>query len=440
MIGLPTRRHSLVVGVSLLLLAPAVQAQATTAAIDFDALPRRSRIDSTAAKKKDPVVLLREQNAAQRDSIAQLTRALAQAKARVDTVVVTAPAKVDTVVVEPVTVKGPAVAEPARPSTPPAAQVAVSPTTTVSGLLQLLGSGGDLGAQRSTFRLRRAEIKMVSDLGGKTTATLMIDVSKALALSTAGPTPSVTQSTRVIQDAVLSMPIGRVQFEAGQQRLPLGLEGSHSSSILETVERSLMTSDRARGASFGDVRDLGLMAKGKFVAFEYKAGVFNGSGEAMNETDKNSGKAVAAQLIWRPKSIRGFRIGTSGVTSGTASGDKPTRDRAGLDLQYVRGRALLQVEGMAGRDGAIVRHGMYALGTWAFRPTVKGALRFDAWDPNANLESTPASITERDYTLGLTWAPKGTKLRLMTSMIHKTYAQDLTPAATLVLTQLQANW
>jgi hypothetical protein len=294
---------------------------------------------------------------------------------------------------------------------------------------------------RSTFRIRRAELKMVSDLGRGASATVMIDVSKALSLSTAGPAPAVSQGTRVIQDAFLSMSVHKnVVFEAGQQRLPLGLEGSNGSSALETIERSLMTTDKSRGASYGDVRDLGLMAKGKFAAFEYKAGVFNGSGEAMNETDKNVGKAVAGQFIWRPSFVKGLRIGTSGVTSGEASGDKPTRDRAGMDVQFVRGRFLLQAEGMAGRDGAIVRHGMYALAAWSFLPNAKLTGRFDAWDPDVKLETTAATVTGRDYTAGITWAPKGTRLRLQSAVIHKTYSSNINPAATLVLTQVQAAW
>jgi hypothetical protein len=432
---------------ALCLCASSASAQGTSTAIDFDALPRKARVDSSTTKQRDPVVVLREQLTAQRDSIARLTRALSEAKGRVDTVVVTTVPRVDTVrvVIAPVAAtvpadgtSTPAEAPAAKPVPATASAATTFPPTAVTGMMQIQSLGGD--NLRSTFRIRRAELKLVSDLGRGAIATVMIDVSKALVLSTAGPTPTVLQGTRVIQDAFLSMPFHRIVFEAGQQRLPLGLEGSHGSSALETIERSLMTTDKSRGASYGDVRDLGLMAKGRFAAFEYKAGVFNGSGEAMNEADRNVGKSVAGQLIWRPAFVKGLRIGTSGVTSGAASGDKPTRDRAGMDVQLTRGRLLLQAEGMAGRDGAVVRHGMYALAAWSLLPNLKVTGRFDAWDPDVKVETSAATVTGRDYTAGLTWAPKGTRLRLQSALIRKTYSSNITPAATLVLTQVQAAW
>src|SRR6185436_17843336 len=97
----------------------------------------------------------------------------------------------------------------------------------------------------------------------------------------------------------ISVPLPRVQIDAGQQRVPLGLEGTTSAANLETVERALMESSKGRGASFGDVRDLGVQARGAFHALDYRAGVFNGSGETMNDADKNVDKAAAAMFGWR---------------------------------------------------------------------------------------------------------------------------------------------
>jgi hypothetical protein len=213
-----------------------------------------------------------------------------------------------------------------------------------------------------------------------------------------------------------------------------------SASALETVDRALMESDKARGASFGDVRDLGVAAKGKWRWLEYRTGVFNGSGETMNDVDKNVAKAIVGQLALRPSFVKGLRVGSSAVTSGKGTLDKPTRDRVGAELQYVRGRAMVQAEAMHGQDGAITRQGMYALGAFNVLSSLKLTTRFDAWDPDVTKDAAAADVTERDYLAGLTWLPVATRLKLQFAVVHKTYSRAITPSATLALTQLQASW
>jgi hypothetical protein len=293
---------------------------------------------------------------------------------------------------------------------------------------------------RSTYRVRRAELKLVSDLGHKAQAILMVDAAKALSLTTTGTSTAVTQSSRVLQDAYISVPVGRTQIEAGQQRLPLSYEGSFGSSALETVDRALFESDRARGGSFGDIRDLGVAAKGKWSIVDYRAGVFNGSGETMNETDKNSGKAVVAQLGVRPTFVSGLRLGMSGVTSGKSAGDKPTRDRVGADILFNRSRLHVQAEAMHGQDGTTQRFGGYALAGWNVTKSVKVVGRFDAFDPDVSKETAAANVTERDYLGGLTWLPTGTRLKVQFAVVRKTYTRDIVPAVRQVLTQIQASW
>jgi hypothetical protein len=398
--------------VPFMLLAQIARAQ--SAPLSFDGLPRANKDTSARPIATKRVV-------------------------RVDTVKV---ATVDTVrVVRVDTVRAPApqpASALAAPAPAKAAAVTFAPPS-VSGLLQVQLTGGD-AAIRGTYRIRRAEVKVVSDLGRKAQAILMIDPAKALSLTTSGTATSVTQSSRVLQDAILSAPVKGVQLDLGQQRLPLGYEGSHSSSLLETIDRALMESDRARGGSFGDVRDLGLAAKGKWRRLDYRAGVFNGSGETMNETDRNVGKAVVGQLALRVPGVRGLRVASSAATSGKPAGDKPVRDRVGAELLYQRGRIHLQSEAMRGQDGAIVRGGTYALAGYSPIPSLKLIARFDAWDPNLNSESVAADVTERDWLAGLTWLPPATRLKLQVAVVRKTYTRDITPSVTQVLSQLQASW
>lgn len=408
-------------------LAAASRLQSQNAPISFDALPR--------ANKQAPAP-----KAAQGRVVKATPVAKASPAPRVDTVRVS-----DTVrVVDTVRVSVARLAQ-AAVTAPPAKPAAAAPATasfaapSVAGLLQFQATGGD-SLLRSTYRVRRAEVKLVNDLGHKAQVILMVDVAKALSLTTTGPTTAVTQSSRVLQDAFVSVPLWQTQVEAGQQRLPLSYEGSVSSSTLETVDRALMASDRARGASFGDVRDLGISARGKWRVLEYRAGVFNGSGETMNDADKNAGKAVALQLGVRPSFLPGVRLGVSGVTAGAAAGDKPTRDRIGADVSFARSRVLLQAEAMHGQDGAIQRLGGYALAGVNVTRSVKVVGRFDAWDPDLSLETTAANVAERDWLGGITWLPSGTRLKVQLAVVRKTYTRDLIPAARQVLTQIQASW
>jgi hypothetical protein len=376
-------------------------------AITFDKLPR-SRRDSVITRPRVAPVRV--------------------AQVRVDTVRLH---QVDTVRTERVdTVRVvPALAAPAAPL-----------PTSVAGMLHVMVFGGDAAAMRSSYRIRRAELKVTSDLGRGAQAVVMVDAAKALTITTSGTTAAVTQSSRVLQDAYVTLPVGRVKIDGGQQRLPLGYEGSLSSSVLETIERALMESDRARGGSFGDVRDVGIAARGSWRTLDYRAGIFNGSGETMNDVDRNAGKSAVAQLAWRPSQLRALRVGMSGTTSGPATLDKPARDRVGAELRFATARTIVQAEAMTGRDGAITREGMYVLAGRNLTKSIRVVTRFDAWDPDRRAESASANVTERDYLAGATWTPAGTRLKTQLAVVRKTFTRSITPSATLALLQLQASW
>ena len=326
----------------------------------------------------------------------------------------------------------------AKPDAPATPAVLFAPVT-ASGTLQVQLTGGD-SSLRSTYRIRRAEIKVISDLGKRAQAVLMMDLAKSLAVNSTGTEASVAQSSRALQDAYLVVPIRGVQIDAGQQRLPLSYEGMLPSSVLETVDRALFQSDRARGGGLGDVRDLGVAASGSLRRLDYKIGMFNGSGESMNDVDRNVAKALVGRLALRPSFLEGLRLGASGATSGTATDDKPARDRLGLDLAFTRSVASFQTELMTGRDGTIARRGFYALGAVSPRSDLKFVARFDTWDPDIHSEATPGDVTERDLLAGVTWLPTTTRLKLHVAIVRKTYSNGITPSATQLLSQLQAAW
>jgi hypothetical protein len=426
-----------------ILMAPhAAEAGAQAAGpISFDGLPRKQQQPPQPAKpavSSDTSAKRRARLAAQRDSIARLKpapRVSNGSVARVDTLYffwtdTVRVFRVDTVRVA----AAPApVAAPAKAATAPAV---VAPTFTAGGLTQVTFTGGD--AVKSTYRLRRVELKVIADLGNRAQAVMMVDAAKALSLNTTAAQPSVSQSSRMLQDAFISMPLRKVTIEAGQQRLPLGYEGAMSASGLETVERALMESDKARSASMGDVRDAGIAIRRAWRAVDYRLGVFNGSGETMNDVDKQVGKAVVGQLAFHPVSLPGLRVGVSGATSGRGAGDNPTRDRLGADARLARGPVAIQLEAMMGQDGNAHRFGWYALSTYAPSKGFKVVSRIDVWDPDLATDVYPTTVGECDYLAGFTWLPGGTRLKLQLNVVHKTYT--LGPSSTLVLSQLQASW
>jgi hypothetical protein len=454
-----TIRAAVIAAVVLLPIASGAGAQAPVA-ISFSGLPRKqlpthaaiksdtsvakksatAKSDTAAAKRPAPaaakpetsVAKLRRQIAAQRDSIALLRKNAKPPVAGIGYIDSVYRVWFDTVIVDRIdTVK---ILGPAKPAT-----ASVPPAFVVSGLTQVMLTGGG-NTVRTTYRLRRVELKVTSDLGNKAQAIVMVDAAKALALNTSGTQPSVTQSSRMLQDAYVTMPLRLVSIDAGQQRLPLGYEGSMGASSLETIERALMESDKARGASFGDVRDAGVALRRVWSAVDYRVGVFNGSGETMNDVDKQVGKAVVGQLSFHPKLLNGLRLGVSGATSGSGAGDNPVRDRVGADVRFLRGPISLQLEGMTGQDGVSRRLGGYALATLAPRPQFKLVARVDSWDPDRATDKTAASVVERDYLGGFTWLPAATRLKLQLNVVRKTYLAGVVPSSTLVLSQLQASW
>ena len=326
----------------------------------------------------------------------------------------------------------------APPTTAPVAAVPSLPTS-VTGLLQLWSVAGD-NAYRNTYRLRRAEVKVTSDLGRQARATVMIDLAKSLALQSAAGATTVSQSTRILQDAFLSFPTHRLQFDIGQFRLPLGNEGSTGAASLEDVERSLMSMDRARGGTFGDVRDIGSLIRGRSSLLDVQLGVFNGSGENQNDVDHNVAKSVVGRVVLHPPHLVGLQLGASGTTAGAPSADKPVRDRIGVDIALGRGRTFFQAEGMRGHDGAITRMGWYSLARWSVDASTAVHVRVDAWDPDISSESTPADARERDYIAGFNWLPPATRLKVQLDLTDKTFNQSIAPSRVLAVLNLQASW
>lgn len=318
-----------------------------------------------------------------------------------------------------------------------------------NGLLQAWYYSGDTGFD-DTFRIRRTELKFTGEVNPQVKWTAMIDPSKGLSLNntvtTLSGTPvlretSVNQGSRILQDAFITLGYFKhLSLNIGQFKIPLSLEGLQSSAGLDT-ERALFASDRVRGGSYGDIRDIGVMAYGPISSqLDYQLGVFNGSGDTQNDLDRNDQKAVAGRLVYKPAVAPGLQLGASGVWGNGERAERPRRDRLGAELLYQRGPLTLKGEYMTGKDGPIARAGYYAHFAWHFTPQWEAIARYDTWDPDTADESTAVSVTERDYIAGFNYFIDGSHVKLQFNYVRKTFENDLIGPFNQAVLRLQTWW
>lgn len=318
------------------------------------------------------------------------------------------------------------------PASPPPAP-APTPTVKFGGLIQGWYAAGDAGFS-DTFRIRRAELKVTGELAKKYGWVLMIDPAKSLAVNSG----TVNQASRVLQDAFITVAVPHgATLQVGQYRVPLSREGLEPAAALDTVERALFLSDRARGGNYGDIRDIGVSLRGTLGGrYDYNVGVFNGSGESQNDTDREDRKALIGRF--GAQMPGGLRIGASGAWGGTdTTGSR--RNRLGGELLYLRGPLKLAAELMTGTDGLLDRRGYYLHAGYRFRPRLEGIVRVDGWDPDTSRNTGLATSNETDYTIGLNYNPFAT-LRLQANAVHKVFSDNALGSRNLVLVNLQTSW
>jgi hypothetical protein len=405
-------RFATVIGLTLLMVDPVAAQEAAPAGAD----ELRQRLERAEARIADLEQLVRRQSE-------QLQALLPQAAAS------TKPAEL------------PPAAPPERPITHPLLSVKFT------GLVQAWYFAGNQGLS-ATFRIRRSELYFTGDVTKKAKWQVMIDPAKALALETTttpvSGTPvlaavAVGQSSRILQNAFVSLDyIPKVQMNIGQYKLPLSLEGLQSSGQLETVERALFASDRARGGNYGDVRDIGFMLRGGVGRHvDFQAGVFNSIAETQNTVDVNDEKALAGRLVARP--LDGLQLGMSGAWD-NGGGTRPRRDRLGAELQFKRGSFHVKSELMTGEDGPLHRRGFYGHVGYRIKPKLEWVFRVDGWDPDTATESTPASVSELDYVTGFNVFLAQHNLKLQVNYLRKTFGSDALHSRNVLLVNTQTFW
>jgi phosphate-selective porin len=245
-----------------------------------------------------------------------------------------------------------------------------------------------------------------------------------------------------LQDVFITLqPSRTITVDVGQQKVPLGFEGTQSSGRLDTAERALLIADKGRGAGCGDVRDLGVVTRARLAGnrMEYAAGVFNGLGESVNDIDRNEDKAVAARALFRPAHAGALQVGGS-LARGTMRSDTVGgRTRSGVEMAFSHGPLAARSEWITGRDGLIPRRGYYVQGSTRLAKPLDAVFRADVWDPDTRDDAATSTVSERDWLGGVNWRVSAQTVLLQVNYARKTF-RDIQAARNALLVNLQTNW
>lgn len=257
----------------------------------------------------------------------------------------------------------------------------------------------------STFRVRRAEIKVSGDLiPKKFSFGVMIDAAKtpkfgsatvvtppAQGSTTTGTTSVLTpaKDNSLLQDVYVTYQTPWLDISAGQFKTPVSYESNTSSSKLLFPERSLVA------RTYGEQREMGIKIEKKFEHFGYVLGAYNGSG--INRTDDNMQKDVALRLEAYP--IQGITLGAVGYTSlGQRDKEASTKDRVEGDVALQLGDLVVQGEYIHGWDGPkgtrIEGAGWYGLAGYTIAHLVQPVIRVGQFDKNVDTDKDTLSIVE----------------------------------------------
>lgn len=320
----------------------------------------------------------------------------------------------------------------------------------IHGFIELYYRSGD-PLTKDGYRLRKADLKFNGILSQHLRWRVGFDAAKVLSLSTtlaevgdsvALAAAAIDQKSRIVQDAALTYVVNpNFNLDIGQQLLPLSLEGTISTSQVETIERTLFIVERSRAVGLGDIRDVGVSANGTTAngGVEYHAGLFNETGESQGTTDTNDQKALMGRLVFHPSFAPGLQFGGSG---GFQGGPTPVRrERLGGELQYRTSFYTLRAEAMGARDAELRRFGWYGLGV--IRPThdLQLVARYDSWDKDLGGESSINDALERQIVVGGSYLLEGGIARFVANVVRQDFPNvNNVRNGTFLLAGFEASW
>lgn len=217
-----------------------------------------------------------------------------------------------------------------------------------------------------------------------------------------GGSSSTTTSGAIIGDAFVStdiLPHHLVYF--GQTRTPIGIEGTTSPALLNSIDRSQIA------RNFSNFRDIGIKVAGNWPLFDYTIGAFNGSGENYKDVSDSMafGGWVVAKPLYKLPQYGKLEIGAgyyrqgNGNSTNTALSSRYETQTWGTSLGYKYKKVGLKSEwairrGYASQD--TVARGMFVETTYDLTKKVQLLAKYDIFDPNQR----GIHNINTEYTLG----------------------------------------
>ncbi|MEO6909090.1 MAG: porin [Abditibacteriaceae bacterium] len=273
----------------------------------------------------------------------------------------------------------------------------------VSGLFQvqaLAPLSGDGSQGNNTFRLRRGELKLTTNITDRVSGLVLFDVAK-------DKIDSTNRADAMLQEITLSYLLNKNgsnknYIDVGQTKLPLGYESLVSSSSLPFLERSMIFTQ----GKYGDVRDTGAQLRGNAGKLEYRVGVFNSLGDRQNNTASRGSKAYAGRLLW--KASDGLQLGGS-FGKGNDSGNI-----VNLFANYTKSTFWVWGEYAKGSNDSgttiVDGNGFNVSAGYQFTPKLEAVVRYDKFNDTNKGDAT-------ETTLGLSYYLKSNNAKIQLNLV-----------------------
>lgn len=342
------------------------------------------------------------------------------------------------------------VSAPEAPALPQKLAVGTQGTFQPSALLQGWWVLRDSRKTTSTFRLRRAALKLKGTIIPELwDYALMIDPAKTLkfgtqaaAVQNQSPAPVAPAApeqvtvlapptdTSILQDLYVTFVSAYSNVSLGQFKTPLSWEGYNSSSQIIMPERAPVS------RIYGDRRDLGLRAEKAFGPISYLLTVTNGTG--VNRLDDNNDKDVALRVEVKP--VPALMVGAVGSSSVGVRKDASTKDRLELDARVDISNFIGQAEyihawegvGAARKQG----HGAYAAFAYTLLERIQPVLRTGFLDPDTKVSKNGTW----HYELGANYLIQKNEAKLQASFGVSDPEASGAPAERLFILNAQAQF
>lgn len=264
----------------------------------------------------------------------------------------------------------------------------------VTGKFNALVQGWSVGESqqrtseaRSTYRLRRAEMRLSGDVRERVRYFVMVDPSKSIKYDFTPP----NADTNPVQDFGLGTKIadigeGALDAQVGQFKTPSDYEGLIPSANLLFPERSLS------GRTYGDRRELGAMLSYRTPLWKLSSMLATGSPVTVNASTKLTDLHTRFELT----PVKGLLVGTF-MSLGDGF-DYSKRGRLGLNVEYAYRDAVVRAEAAMGEINHVRTDGFAVEAGYFVTADIQPVARFDAFAPNRD-----KGIVGKAETLGVNW-------------------------------------